>query len=127
MSKEEIINRIDEIIEYSKLSTDIGFADQTDKINAIEGLLDLYQKEKEKNKELEEDIKVLKYKIIQIRNLTTPYCVWFDTTTNNYNLKGFSKQELYKIFAKIRESLKGEYIFLSNKEYLKELLQEGDK
>ena len=52
MNEEEIINKINEIIEYSKLSTDIGFADQTDKINAIEGLLDLYEKEKEENKAL---------------------------------------------------------------------------
>lgn len=44
MSEEEIITEIEEIIEYSKLTTDIGIADQTYKIQALEGVLDLYTK-----------------------------------------------------------------------------------
>lgn len=59
MNEEEIINKINEIIEYGKLATDIGFADQKDKTKAIQGLLDLYNKEKEKNKLIKNKIRDL--------------------------------------------------------------------
>ena len=64
MSEEEIIKNVKRIIEYKIITTYINNNDS----RAIQGLLDLYNKEKEKNKILED-------KIITIRKLTKPYIV----------------------------------------------------
>ena len=64
MSEEEIIKNVKRIIEYKIITTYINNNDS----RAIQGLLDLYNKEKEKNKILED-------KIIIIRKLTKPYIV----------------------------------------------------
>ena len=66
MSEEEIIKNVKRIIEYKIITTYINNNDS----RAIQGLLDLYNKEKEKNKILED-------KIIIIRKLTKPYIVWY--------------------------------------------------
>ena len=62
--------------------------------------------------------------IIEIRNLTKPYIVWFDNATQNYNLKGCSKQEVYESFAKIRQLVKGDYIFLEDDKVIDKILEE---
>lgn len=85
-------------------------------IKAIETLIT-------ENKELKEEKEILKQKIITIRNYVKPYTIWYDLGTKNYNLKGCTKQEIYKIFSKIRSEVKGEYIFLENDKYLQSLLE----
>lgn len=85
MNEEEIINKVEEIIEYSKLSTDIGFVDQTDKVNAIQGLLDLYNKEKEKNKKYENKIKDV-LELIDTKPYTA-YTLYGDILYNDENIR----------------------------------------
>ena len=53
MNEEEIIRHVKRIIEYKVISNYINNNDS----NAIQGLLDLYNKEKEKNKNIEDKIK----------------------------------------------------------------------
>ena len=53
MSEEEIIRNVKRIIEYKVISNYINDNDS----RAIQGLLDLYNKEKEKNKKAKEFIK----------------------------------------------------------------------
>lgn len=53
MNEEEIIRNVKRIIEYKVISNYINNNDS----NAIQGLLDLYNKEKEKNKKIEDKIK----------------------------------------------------------------------
>ena len=86
-------------------------------IYAIENLIAKY-------KELEKKNKILEEKIIRIRNITSPLIVWYDLGTKCYNLKGCSKQEVYKAFSDIRSEVKGEYIFLDDKKFLQELLED---
>lgn len=45
MSEEDIILGIQEMIEFSKLTTDIGFADQSEKITLLEETLNLIDKQ----------------------------------------------------------------------------------
>ena len=52
MTEEEIINKVKELIEDYKSYFDKELLNNT--IKAIQGLLDLYNKEKEKNKKVEE-------------------------------------------------------------------------
>ena len=85
--------------------------------NAIENLIAKY-------KELEKKNKILEEKIIRIRNITSPLIVWYDLGTKCYNLKGCSKQEVYKAFSDIRSEVKGEYIFLDDKKFLHQLLED---
>lgn len=73
-----------------------------------------------------EDIEKLKELIIEIRNLTKPYIVWYDNQTKCYNLKGCSKQEVYESFAKIRELVKGNYIFLKDENIIDKILEDDD-
>lgn len=58
MSEEEIIYILKQRIERKTVSSDPYYITQ----KAIEGILDLYQKEKEKNNELEKDISEMYYK-----------------------------------------------------------------
>lgn len=56
MSEEEIICRIKRIIDLSYTKNFATFELMYQDVDAIKGLLDLYNKEKEKNKELEDKI-----------------------------------------------------------------------
>lgn len=46
MSEEDIIFGIQEMIEFSRLTTDIGFADQSEKITLLEETLNLIEKQR---------------------------------------------------------------------------------
>lgn len=121
MSEEEIIKRINFLIMRLIEERKEGKLDISDiKLQeAMQGLLYLYNKEKENNKILED-------KIITIRKLTKPYIVWYDTQTENFQLKGCNKQEIYKNFAKIRAEVKGEYCFLSDEGAIQKILNKED-
>lgn len=117
MSEEEILIKIEEIIEYSKLTTDIGIADQTDKIEAIQGLLELYQKEKEKNKFNEEWLNYYKNQILEtnkIINSKIKEWLEYDKKYKTYTSDG-------------RENFSIEYFKAKTLQELQELLHEGDK
>lgn len=77
------------------------------------------KKEKEKSKKYEE-------LICQVRNLSSGV-VSYDIINGKKYLgprKNFSKQRLYEQFLNIKLILKGDYIFLSNEEYLHQLIKE---
>lgn len=56
LSEDEIIKEIEEWQKYDINYTNLSEYDSKNLHNAIQGLLDLYQQEKEKNKELELDL-----------------------------------------------------------------------
>lgn len=59
MSEEEIIEYLKEVISWHRKNTpDRVYALNNKDIEMIQGLLDLYNKEKEKNKKIEDKIKV---------------------------------------------------------------------
>ena len=57
MSEEEIIKRLKDTISLFNGDTHCFTYSDNERVEAMQGLLDLYQKEKEKNKELEDKIK----------------------------------------------------------------------
>lgn len=121
---EEIINVLENLIfdeyEWSLRIYDEQTREEVLEIveKAIQGILDLYQKEKIKNKVLEDYI-------IKIRKLSSNHIVWFDG--EYYQLKGCGKQDIYKCYDKIQNILKSNYIFLDDKDFLNQIETEGDK
>ena len=88
----------------------------------LENFYTAYEKEKEKNKKYEEII-------CRVRNLSNGV-VSYDIVEGKKYLgprKNFSKQRLYEQFLNIELILKGNYIFLSNEEFLKELIEKTEK
>lgn len=83
MSEEEIINNLKEIIELSKEEIEkeneniTAILDLKD-LKSLNILLDLYNKEKEKNKELEYSLK---------NNVVTKYCIRHKA--DDYESKGY--------------------------------------
>lgn len=62
MSEEEIINKITEMInelrdDINRVEDWVNTGEDEEKLETLEGILDLYNKEKEKNKELTEGLK----------------------------------------------------------------------
>ena len=57
MSEEEIIKRLKNVIELNKSFLDCTIKENSNIYKDIQGLLDLYNKEKEKNKKIEETVK----------------------------------------------------------------------
>lgn len=163
MSEEEIIDEIKYNIlndPFAVFSQDSSYEDVQIKAKAIEGLLYLYIRAKERNKDLnfenqslfesidcnddnmlarryqnnkieikklKEENEILKDIFNQIRDLTSPYIVWFDLRTKCYNLKGCNKQKIYRNFSRIREIVYGNYCFIDNDEALKKLIDDKFK
>ncbi len=123
MNEEEIINVLGNLFfdEYEWFLR--GYDEQTKEQDlemvekAIQGLLDLYNKEKEKNKQLEKIIRIirnkLKYKVIIEEDGIYKPC------------KNLSKQEVYKDYEEIIELLKADYCFMDNETAIKEILKEN--
>ena len=83
---------------------------------AIQGLLDLYNKEKEKNNKLTS-------LIYRLRNELRKLLISYDGEYYR-PIKNTTKQEIYKSYFKLRTMLKGEYCFKDNETALKELLED---
>ena len=106
MNEDEIIKNLNDLLEHNYLE-DVGYLrEENDYIiynNAIQGLLDLYKKEKEKNEELsiiKEEIKVL-----QINGLMDEQYI----VIANWNLKNTSYKHLLDDYIskdKIKEIIK---------------------
>ena len=65
MNEENIINGIDNLIQFlecTKYGKQVYLSTENKFKEALEGILDLYNKEKEKNNELEKDISEMYYK-----------------------------------------------------------------
>ena len=86
----------------------------------IKIVLNLIEKQQKENK-------ILKDVFYKIRDLTSPYIVWYDYFTNCYNLRDCTKQEIYRNFSKIREIVYGNYTLLYNDEALKQLIKDKIK
>lgn len=87
-------------------------------IKAIQGLLFLYKKEKEKN----EKLKTLLY---QIRN-ELRWKVIIQEDGIYKPCKNLTKQQIYESYVKLNLMLKANYIFKNNEKAIEELLKEGD-
>ena len=121
MNEEEIINVLENLFfgEYEWFLS--GYDEQTREQDleivekAIRELLDLYNKEKEKNEKLEKIVRIirnkLKYKVIIEENGIYKPC------------KNLSKQEVYKDYEEINELLKANYCLMDNETAIKEILK----
>jgi tRNA uridine 5-carbamoylmethylation protein Kti12 len=122
--EKKALDNIKSLLLYSKEHEYFSpFQEQEiDDMNIVVNLIEKQSKEieklKAKNKKYEEII-------CRIRNLSSGV-VSYDIVNGKKYLgprKNFSKQRLYEQFLNIEEILKGNYIFLSNEEFLKELLE----
>lgn len=97
MNEDEIIKNLNDLLEHNYLE-DVGYLrEENDYVvynNAIQGLLDLYKQEKEKNKELEEKLKM------SIAMLTKGTYPETEKGANDFDNYFISKD---KIRAKIKE------------------------
>lgn len=73
---------------------------------------------------IKKENKILKNVFNQIRDLTIHYIVWYDYNSKNYNLKGCSKQEIYKNFGRIREIVYAHYCNMNNEKALESLIDD---
>lgn len=69
MTEKEILEQIDWSIHVHALTEQINGGNASIKINALIGLLDLYKQEKQKNKELSEEVTTLREDIYVYRQL----------------------------------------------------------
>lgn len=135
MSEEEIIKKLEyfcnyEILYGGKICFTLGQLKGYQK--AIEGLLDLYQKEKEKNRELSnlsENIKIFRDKNFSDE---TKYVIALNSNYMNYlKLDYISKDKIreklnfYKRYGKIANT--NEYVMSVEIEVLEELLEENNE
>ena len=65
INEKEIIEKINWAIHVNKMTKSINGDNTHISVNVLQGLLDLYSKEKEKNKKIEDKIKEFKNKFIE--------------------------------------------------------------
>ena len=75
--------------------------------------------------EEEKEIEILENLFKEIREITMKYIICIDSEDKNIlrPVKNTTKQDIYKAFNEIKFKLKGEYIFKSSEEVIKELLK----
>lgn len=117
-SEEKIFETVNDFLKlneiYSTNNCPVSYLSEYQK--AIKSLLDLYNKEKEKNNKLTS-------LIYRIRNELRKLLISYDGEYYR-PIKNTTKQEIYKSYFKLRTMLKGEYCFKDNETALKELLED---